>query len=219
VREVAGLGSKLIIVGAGGHAKVVLDVALANSLTVLGFLDDRATAAPDPRYQLLGTVDMLEDLMNTQPSSQAFIAIGDNHVRCQLDHDLLKNRRVAPALIHPFGCISSCAEFGSGTILMPGVVVNAGTQVGRHVILNTCCSVDHDCSIGDYAHISPGAHLAGTVTVGEGCHIGTGASVIPGVSIGDWAVVGAGAVVTTNIPPRSVAVGIPARAVKIIDSE
>jgi acetyltransferase EpsM len=219
VREVVGLENELIIVGAGGHAKVVLDVALANNVTVLGFLDDHATVAPDPRYQLFGTVNMLEDLMVRHPSSQVFIAIGDNRVRRQIDRDLLKGRRVAPALIHPFGCVSSSAQFGNGAILMPGVVVNAGTRVGRHAILNTSCSVDHDCSIGDYAHISPGAHLAGAVTVGEGCHVGTGASVIPGVRIGDWAVIGAGAVVTTDIPPRSVAVGVPARVVKMIDSE
>jgi acetyltransferase EpsM len=219
VKEVARLGNKVIIVGAGGHAKVVLDVALANDMTVLGFVDDHATVAPDPDYLLLGTVNMLEELMIHHPGSQVFIAIGDNRIRRQIDHGLLKGRRVAPALVHPFGCVSSSAQFGSGTILMPGVVVNAGTRVGRHAILNTCCSVDHDCSIGDYAHISPGARLAGTVTVGEGCHVGTGASLIPGVRVGDWAVIGAGAVVITDIPPRSVAVGIPARIVKQIDSE
>lgn len=211
--------NELIIVGAGGHAKVVLDVALANNVTVLGFLDDHAIVAPDPRYQLLGTVNMLEDLMIRHPDSQALIAIGDNRVRWRVDRDLLMRRRVTPALIHPFGCVSSSVQVGNGTVFMPGVVVNGGTLVGRHAILNTSCSVDHDCSVGDYAHISPGAHLAGTVTVGEGCHVGTGASVIPGVRIGDWAVIGAGAVVTTDIPPLSVAVGIPARVVKMIDSE
>jgi acetyltransferase EpsM len=219
VREVAGLENQLVIIGAGGHAKVVLDVALAVNLTVLGFLDDHATVAPDPRYRLLGALKVLEDLMSWHPGCQVFIAIGDNRIRRQLGHDLLNGRRVTPALVHPFGCVSPSAQFGSGTVLMPGVVVNAGTRVGRHAILNTCSSVDHDCSIGDYAHISPGAHLAGTVTVGEGCHIGTGASVLPGVKVGDWAVIGAGAVVTTDIPPRSVAVGVPARVVKMIDSE
>jgi acetyltransferase EpsM len=219
MREVAGLGDKLIIVGAGGHAKVVLDIALANEITVLGFIDDHATIAPAPDYQLLGTVDMLEDLMIRHPGSKVFVAIGDNRVRRQIDRNLLESCEIAPPLIHPFGWISSSAQFGSGTVLMPGVVINAGARVGRHVILNTSCSVDHDCAIGDYAHVSPGAHLAGRVTIGEGCHIGTGASVIPGVRVGNWAVIGAGAVVTSDIPPRSVAVGIPARVVRTIEPE
>lgn len=208
----------IIIVGAGSHARVVLDVVLANNLQVLGFLDDRAMAAPDPRYQLLGTVKMLEDLLDSHPDSHVLIAIGDNRVRRHIDQDLLRGIRVAPAVAHPFGSISASVQLGTGTVLMPGVVVNTGARVGRHVILNTCCSVDHDCTIGDYAHISPGAHLAGNVSIGEGCHVGTGASVIPGVSIGEWAVIGAGAVVTTDIPPRCVAVGVPARVVKTIES-
>ncbi|NPV51911.1 MAG: hypothetical protein HPY71_00095 [Firmicutes bacterium] len=103
---------------------------------------------------------------------------------------------------------------GPGTVVMPGSVVNAGARVMEHVILNTCCSVDHDCTIGDFAHIFPEAHLSGNVTVEEGSHLGVGASVIPQKSIGEWSIVGAGAVVIRNVPSRVVVAGIPAAIIK-----
>lgn len=91
------------------------------------------------------------------------------------------------------------------------IVIGAGGHSKVSQILNTSCSVDHDCIIGDFAHISPGAHLTGKVNIGGGAHIGAGVAVIPGCSVGSWAVVGVGAVVVEDIPPKVVAVGVPAK--------
>lgn len=187
------------------------------ALTIHGFLDDHAQTAPLPGYQILGAPTSLDEVICAHGDAKVIIGIGDNRTRLRIARSHLASYPVADPLVHPFSCASRYAQFGFGSVLMPGVVVNAGTRVGSHVILNTACSVDHDCVIGDYAHISPGAHLAGSVIVGEGCHIGTGASVIPGVRIGEWSVIGAGAVVTSDNPARSLAVGVPARVIKTLD--
>ena len=96
---------------------------------------------------------------------------------------------------------------------MAGVVVNPGARIGSNVVLNTACSVDHDCVVADHAQLCPGVHLGGNVTVGELAMVGTGVSVIPGVRIGSGCTIGAGAVVTRDIPDNSLAVGVPARVV------
>lgn len=100
---------------------------------------------------------------------------------------------------------------------MGGVVINADTAVGKHCIINTSASADHDCIIEDFVHISPHAALCGGVTVGEGAHIGTGAIIIPGKKIGAHSIIGAGAVVLRDIPPNVVAVGNPARVIKSVN--
>ena len=100
--------------------------------------------------------------------------------------------------------------------MLQGAIVNAGTAVGQQAILNTGSTIDHDCRIGNYAHVSPGANIAGGVVVGEGAHLGIGTCAIPCCSVGAWSVVGAGAAIVKDIPEKCVAVGVPARAIKTI---
>lgn len=212
--DLDGIPRRLIVIGAGGHGKVVADIALASGFEILGFLDDKGTEAPLPGFQVLGTIGQVPLLAQEWGSLGMAIAIGDNGSRKRIVDQLRGSGLPFIRLIHPSAIISPFAHIGVGTIVMPGAVVNAGAAVGEHAILNTCCSVDHDCSIGDFAHISPGVHLAGNVAVGEGSHLGIGAFIIPGQSIGEWSIVGAGAVVVKGIPPRVMAAGVPAAKIR-----
>lgn len=212
---------KLIILGAGGHARVVADAALEAGFCLAGFVDDKLTDPPLPGFAILGRVSNLPAILAEHPEAALVAAVGDNQARrrlVELVRDLAPPREFA-SIRHPASIISAFASLGSGTVCLAGAIVNAGAQVGAHVILNTACSVDHDGWIGDYAHISPGAHLAGNVAVETGGHIGTGAAVIPGRKVGAWAVVGAGAVVVQDVPARTVAAGVPARKLREIRLE
>lgn len=210
--------TSLIVVGVGGHGKVVADIAMSAGHKVIGFVDDMASESPLPGLDLLGKTDDIHSVLSRFPSAHVVVAIGNNAMRQSVVSRLQEWQIPLGTVLHPSSVISHFAEVGLGTVVMPGVVVNAGARIGDHVILNTACSVDHDCVIEDYAHISPGAHLAGNVSIGTGTHIGTGVSVIPGCSIGDWSIVGAGASVIGNIRSRVVAVGVPARMVHPVDS-
>ena len=140
------------------------------------------------------------------------VAIGDNAIR----------KRVAEFTKHPFvnaihssAIISPRVKMGVGNMILHGVIIQAETEIGNHVIINTGAQVDHDCIVEDYVHIAPRVVLCGNVKVGSGTLIGAGATVIPGKTIGRWATIGAGSVVTKDIPDYAIAVGNPARVIKI----
>lgn len=210
---------RLIIVGAGGHAKVVADVALAAGYHILGFADDAADAPPLPGWTVLGPISRVARILHGAPGAQIIVAIGDNASRQRVVQYLTGQVHPSPrttfaTIIHPAATVSSYASVQPGSVIMPGAVVNAGTQVGSHAILNTSCSVDHDCVIGSFAHLSPGAHLAGGVKIEDGVHLGVGVSVIPLRHIGAWTLVGAGAAVVDDLPGGVVAYGVPAKVVR-----
>lgn len=196
--------SGLVIVGAGGHGRVVLDAALAAGLEVAGFLADPA-GEPVNGLPVLGPTALLDELL---PRHRFIIAIGDQQAR--RDFSLRIGDRLQ-SVIHPASWISPSARIGKGAAIIGGVIVNANAEVGDFCILNTGCTIDHDNRLADGVQICPGAHLAGNVSVGEDAFIGTGASVIPGVRIGARAVIGAGAVVVSDVPDGAKAVGNPAR--------
>jgi len=207
--------ASLIIVGAGGHAKVVLDAAQAMaSFHIVGIADERREmhGALVLGYPVLGGLDALDD--PTYRDCQLVVAIGDGAAREWVSADLEDRHRVFATVIHPSAQVGVETEVGPGTVVLAGAVINSGAGIGRHVIVNTRSSVDHDCSIGDFAHIAPGATLAGSVSVGRGTHIGMGACVIEGTSIGAGCIVGAGAVVLTDVADHTVVVGVPAREMK-----
>ena len=207
--------SSLLIYGASGHAKVVLDAALScPEFHVLGLLDD------DPARHgrtiwgipILGGFAELERRKGSGAS--LILAVGSNDARRKLAE------RVAPldyrfaTVVHPSARVGRGVVLGAGTVVMAGAVIHADARVGAHVIVNTGATVDHDGTIGDFAHISPGAHLPGEVKVGALALVGVGVSVIPRITIGEGAIVGAGAAVVKDVPPWVVVAGVPARVIR-----
>jgi sugar O-acyltransferase (sialic acid O-acetyltransferase NeuD family) len=178
---------RILVIGAGGHAKVVIDAIEASGDEVAAVVDEAKAAA-----SLLG-----HPVLAQAPSTAGsfVVAIGDNAVRKAL-FEHYRTAGLEPAtVVHPSATIASGASIGAGSVVLAGVVVNRDAVVGENAILNTGCTVDHDCSIGDHAHIAPGANLCGGVTVGQGTLVGVGACAIPGATIGAWSTVGAGAAV------------------------
>ena len=197
---------RLDVVGAGGHAKVVIATARAAGWDVCAVLDD----APQTHgSEILGArvVGGTEDIGSVE-ADKAVIAIGDNKSRKRVA-DRLEASWVS--IVHPASVIHESVVIGDGTVVFAGVVIQPDTVIGVHGIVNTGASIDHDCRIGSFAHLAPGTNLAGNVTVGEGALLGIGSRAIPGTSIGSWATVGAGGVVIDRVPGNVVAVGLPAR--------
>lgn len=201
----------VVVLGAGGHAAVVVDVIRnAEGFSVGGVCSDRLDLRGT---DVLGhSVGALDDFPGHWP---VVVAVGENELRARLVSELaLLGRMFAAPLVHSRACVARDVSVGPGTVIMAGAVVNPRTALGRHVIVNTAASIDHDCNLGDFCHISPGARLAGCVSVGAFSLVGTGASVIPGIRIGARAAVGAGAVVVREVPDAVVVAGNPARVLR-----
>jgi len=202
--------SPIAVIGAGGHAKVVIGTLQAAGFAVLAVYDD----SPDKwGNDLMGVpVRGPVERITEDGVLKAVIAIGDNTIRCRLS---VKIRGVEWfTVVHPCAWVHPSVHLGAGTVVFAGAVIQPEARIGDHVIVNTAATIDHECVVGDYAHIAPGAHLAGRVEVGEGTFIGMGCNVIQCLRIGKWCTVGAGAVVTKPIPDHTTAVGVPARVVK-----
>lgn len=196
----------LVILGAGGQAKVVITTARLCGYDPVAIYDDdeNKIGRSFAGVAVVGRIcDLPEDF-----SGQAFIAIGCNRVRKKIAERLC--RAQWPILVHPSAFVCETASLGPGTIVCAGSRVMVEVEVGRHSIVNTGANIDHECEIADYCHICPGCNLAGAVKIGEGCFIGTGASIIPLMQIGSWSLVGAGATVIANVPEKVVVVGVPA---------
>jgi len=195
----------MILFGASGHGKVILDILRRRGVEPRAFWDDKPALTHLMGVQVFPTPENSE----MAELDQLIISVGNNRIR-QLLAERFSMHRFATA-IHPSAQIAEDVEIGEGSVVMAGVLINPGCRIGKHVILNTGCVVDHDGRIGDFAHISPNATLTGNVTVGEGTHLGAGAVVIPGIAVGRWAVIGAGSVVIRPVPDHAKAVGNPAR--------
>lgn len=203
-----------IVLGAGGHAKVIISTLQACGIAV--------TAAFDNDPELLGNdvlgvpvVGPIESI-NVAQQPRAVIAVGNPQVR----------QRIAESLnvewitvVHPLAYVHPTVTLGQGTVVFAGAIIQPDTSVGVHGIINTGATVDHDCRLGDYVNISPGCHLAGAVTIGDGTVLGIGSSVIPCINIGSGSTIGAGATVVRNIPDDVVAVGCPARVLRHVERE
>jgi acetyltransferase EpsM len=202
---------KLIIWGAGGHGKVVLDIARAMELfTNIVFVDDACTL-PGQSFcdcQLLPSCEGMETLKAGGHTS-FIVAIGKNRARERRFQEALQQGLEAATLIHPSAVVSGSAHIGAGTVVMPRVVVNADAVIGKNCILNTGVIVEHDCQIGDHVHLAPGVTLGGKVTVETHAMLGIGTIVLPGGTIGEAAIIGAGAVVLDSAPPAAISVGVP----------
>jgi UDP-perosamine 4-acetyltransferase len=209
----AGAKDRYLVVGAGGHARVVADLVRATGGVITGYIGrgeaDVGTCV-DPHGGMIVTSDSLAlDYCEERHVDAIALGIGDNALRVEAAERLAS--RLARPLFHPTAIVSPSAKFGPGTVVLAGTIVNAGTVVGAAVILNTGCLIEHDCVIDDGAHISPGAVLTAEVRVGRSAWVGAGATVLPRLGIGPWAVVGGGAVVVHEVLEGTTVVGVPAR--------
>jgi sugar O-acyltransferase (sialic acid O-acetyltransferase NeuD family) len=209
----------LIIWGAGGHGKVVLDIARATGLyREIIFVDDSCAASGGCFFdcELLPVSEGFEAL-KARGHSCFVVAIGNNRDRERCFQEGI-DRGLGPAtLIHPTTVVSTSARIGDGTVVMPHVVVNAGAMIGRNCILNTGLIVEHDCHIGNHVHLGPGVVLGGGVTVEAYSLLGIGTIALPGTTIGAGAVVGAGAVILDSVPAGATSVGVPAKVLSSIE--
>ncbi|WP_026558784.1 acetyltransferase [Bacillus sp. J37] len=203
----------IVIIGNGGHSKVVKDIILSNQkLHIVGYLDDKFEDYFTKEDMFYGPVSAYQFLIDKFEKIKFIIAIGNNQTRKQIVNklDLEKDMYITPT--HPSAIISPSVRIGKGTVIMANVTINADAVLGDHVIVNTGSIIDHDSRVNDFVHVSPNATLTGSVHLGEGVLIGAGATLIPNVKVGDWSTIGAGATVINSVPSYITAVGIPAKS-------
>lgn len=207
----------VLIIGAGGHAWVVIDIFrrsndLGNDKKLVGLLDDDNSLHGTHilGLEVLGGISSLDAFKH----DAVIVAIGDNAMRARVFEDLKKKGERLVKAIHPTAVISPDVVIGEGTMVCGGVIVNPGSTVGNNVILNTGCTIDHHNYVGNHVHIAPGVHTGGEVRIEEGAFIGIGSTVMPRCRIGCWTTVGAGSVVTKDLPDGAVAFGVPAKVVR-----
>lgn len=202
--------------GAGGHARVVLDAARASGVDVVAVVDARADLKGS-KFEGLEVVGDESAIAAMRGVDTALLGVGSIDVgdtRRKLHARIAALGLRLPVVRHPSAVVSPTATIGPASVVFANATINPGARIGTNVIVNTAAIVDHDVVIGDHAHVSPGAHLAGGVRVGDGSHIGIGATVLQGVRIGANAVVGAGAVVLRDVPDGDRVAGVPARSLR-----
>ncbi len=186
----------IVIVGHGGHSKVIEDLILSNiNHRIIGYLDDRYSEVQVNHSLFFGPIHSIEKVIASFGDLKFIIGIGDNHIRKKIVEHIGLSDESYLTLIHPTAVISPSAKIGAGSVIMAKSVINADAQIGKHSIINTGAIVEHDNRIGSYVHICPSATLTGGVEVEEGAQIGAAAVIIPNIKIGRWAAVGAGAAV------------------------
>jgi acetyltransferase EpsM len=207
---------KIIIVGAGSQGVIAADAlaerhAADGSQVAVGFVDDTASlqAARVLGLAVLGTIASLHD----HEHDSIIVAIGDNRVRRELTERMLARGELLTTVIHPFTSIAASASIERGTMISAGVVISPHARIGKGVLLNTRCCIDHDSVIGDFTHVAPGATIGGKVFLGEEALIAQGATVVTGCTVGSRSVVGAGAVVVRDVPEGVRVWGVPARVI------
>jgi sugar O-acyltransferase (sialic acid O-acetyltransferase NeuD family) len=209
---------RVLILGAGGHGRVVLDILLqAGRQHVVGFLDNnvdfhgrRVDGLP-----VLGAIPDLPALAETHDIDGALVAIGDNGVRRGVARELERLGIELINAVHPSATLAHNAMLGRNVVVAAGVVVCAHCQIGDSVILNTGCIVDHQTMVGEGSHICPGVRIAGRVKIEPGAFVGIGATVVPKITLGCESIIGAGSVVTEDVPPLATVVGVPARQIRL----
>lgn len=207
---------KVVGVGAGGHAKVVIEILKQlRDCEIVGLVDRRPELW---QTELLGIKVLGDDRLLPELKGRgidhAFIGIGtigDTTARRELYRKVVDCGFQIASAVHPAACVSPSANLGSGATVMAGAIINAAARLGTNVIVNTGAIVEHDCVIGDHVHIATGARLSGGVIVDEGAHIGLGAIIRQQIRVGRDAVVGAGAVVVKDVAPGTTVVGVPAK--------
>jgi len=205
------VNKELVVLGAGGHSKVVISTLLELGFKIKGILDDDQNKWGNEVFgiPIIGPLE----LIRSGNFTQAIVAIGDNRIRKEIV-ERFEGFCEWVTVVHPFSFVHSSVVIGEGTVVFAGVVIQPDVKIGRHSIINTGVTIDHDCKIGDFVHLAPGVNLAGGVNIEEGAFLGVNSSVIPYKNIGKWTVVGAGAVVIQDVPDFTTVVGVPAKPIK-----
>lgn len=203
---------RLLIVGAGGHAKVVIEVAQSAGWEPNALFD------PGPNttvlgLPILGSDENLPIFWNKNGADAGMVAIGNNTLRQKLAKKLRKLGCPTPILAHSTACISPNASIGEGTIIMAGAIINAEASIGKDCIVNTGAIVEHDCRLGDGVHVAPRSVMGGGCHLGDGTLFGIGAVARPEITIGKQVIIGAGATVVSNISDCTTVVGNPAKEI------
>lgn len=205
---------EIIVIGAGNHSKVVLDILNINKQNVLALLDDNERLIGSKIFDIpiIGKTSLLNRLLPDK--YELIISVGDPKVRKYL---YMKTKTMGFSFanaIHPDAIISPRAEYGEGIIINAGVVIHPDVTLRDNILIGMNATISHDVIINSHVHISPGVHLTGECYIGHTVEIGTGAVVLPGISIGENSIIGAGAVVTKDIRSNVTAVGVPAKIIK-----
>lgn len=201
---------KLIIIGAGGHGKVVADLAKLNGYSDIQFLDDNEAIKSCGSYSVVGTCKDIDEYSDYD----FIVAIGDSHIRKTFQEQLEEKHYFVTTLVHPASVIAEDVRIATGSVVMAGSVINPGTIIGKGCIVNTSASVDHDCLISDYVHISVGAHLAGDVKIDSHTWVGIGAVISNDVSVCHNCMIGSGSVIIKDIIEAGTYVGVPGKKIK-----
>lgn len=215
VNERGGL-KPLVIIGAGGLGRevawLVADVNRTNpEWKFLGFVDDGVHGFTSEGYRVLGPI---RHVLEINPRPWVVIAIADCRVRLRILEEMETEGVPIATLIHPSVCMSDHVSVGYGSIICAGTIITTNISLGKACIVNLGGFIGHDTVVGDCVSMMPAANLAGEVTVGAGCCFGMNSCVINRTAVGEWSVIGAGATVTKDIPPHSLAVGVPARVIR-----
>ncbi len=211
----------IIIIGAGGHARVVYSlIQIENKYNCLGFLDSDFLAKGEKigSHEVIGDFTLLTKLRDDGVEFAA-VSYGDNYKRHIESQKLNSMGYKLPNLIHPSAKLELGHSIGTGNLFAVGSIVGCYVKIGNNCLINTGSTIDHECTIGDSVHIGPGSHLAGRVNVGCNSFIGIGSTVIDKINIGKNVIIGAGSVVIESIPDNVVALGVPAKVIKNIPSQ
>jgi sugar O-acyltransferase (sialic acid O-acetyltransferase NeuD family) len=210
------MSTGIVLLGAGGHGRVVVDVlsALGTSRKIL-MLDDNPAVwgRGEDGVRTAGPIASLRQLIDAS-LTEGFVAIGANQARARLFRDLVQAGLSSPVLAHPSAVISPRAHLGSGVLVCAGAIIGPGARIGIGTIVNTGAQVDHDCEVGEFVHLAPGSVLCGEVSVASGALVGARATIAPGVSVGSRSIVGLGAAVVRAVPPNVTVAGVPARELR-----
>ena len=209
---------KVVIIGAGGHAKVIADIVIKSQDTLLGFLDDNLEKGKKVicDYSIIGKISECIQLQEQDETIEFIIAIGNNSIRKDISNKYKLNYYTA---IHPNAQMGLDTTIEEGTVIMANSCINSSAKIGKHCIINTGAIIEHDNIIEDYVHISPNVSLGGTVKVGENTHIGIGSTVKNNLEICKNCTIGAGAVVVKNIEGEGTYVGVPAKKKRTKNNE
>jgi UDP-perosamine 4-acetyltransferase len=210
---------RVVVIGAGGHAREVAEIMrhqsqTQNGLTVLGFIVEDLGLIKGETYgtPVLGDWSWFAEADHRDLA--VICAVGAPEARKRIVERAVSSGLSFVNAISPLAYLSPDAKIGQGVMIFPNAVISSHSFIGDHAIINTGATISHDTRVNCYGTIGPGVHVAGNVSLGKGCYLGVGSSVIHRVSVGDWSVIGAGAVVTRNVPDNVTAVGVPAKVIK-----